>query len=169
MSDVRPWTSAWLRREFISPELVSGTVLVCVVIAVANESGGIRDVFAITVLSMLVFWATEVFVHTVAAQRVRADGDEILLAESFRTALHHARGFLFAAVLPVILLILGLFGWNDGYYAYWAALWIEVAILAVVGWIAFGGRAIAWYWRVLGAAATAALGGLAILLKILVH
>lgn len=163
------WSSARLRREFITPELVSGIVLVCVIIAVANESDGIRDVFAITVLSVLVFWATEVFVHTIASQRARPDGEEIKLRESLRTAVHHARGFLFAAILPVALLIAGLFGWNEGAVAYWAAMWVEVAILAIIGWIAFGGRGIKWYWRACGAFATAAFGGLAILLKILIH
>lgn len=164
-----PWSEEGLRRRFISPELVSGIVLVSVVIAVANESSGILDVFAITILSVLVFWATEVFAHTVAAQRRRGDHEEVQLSASLRHALRESRGFLYAGILPTVFLLLGLFGTHEGEVAYWTALWVQVGLLGVIGWIAFGGRGIRWYWRVCGALATAALGMLAIGLKIFVH
>ena len=164
-----PWSTGSLRRRFITTELVSGTVLVSMVIAVADESGGILDVFAITILSLLVFWLTEVFAHTVAAQRRRGDTDEVSLSASIRAALADSWGLLLAGIPPLIFLLLGLFGLRGGAVAYWAALWVEVALLAVVGWIAFGGPLVAWYWRICGALSTAALGLLAILLKILVH
>ncbi|MGY4859331.1 hypothetical protein [Cryobacterium sp. AP23] len=163
------WSTASLRREYISVELVSGTVLVGVVIAVADQSGGILDVFAITVFSLLVFWATEVFAHTVAAQRRRSDTEVVSVRASLRTAVGDSRGLLLAGILPLVFLLLGLLGIHEGEVAYWTALWAQVALLAVVGWIAFGGSRIAWYWRVCGALATATLGMLAILLKILVH
>lgn len=171
MSSSQPnrWTADRIRREFITSELISGTVLVTVVIAIADESNGIFDVFAITLLSLLVFWVTDVFVHTVAGQRRRADNDSIHITASLRTALHEARGLLIAGIPPLIFLLLGLFGWNGGEFAYWIALWVEVAILFIAGWIAFGGRAIAWYYRLAGALATAALGILAVLLKIFIH
>ncbi|MBX0300889.1 hypothetical protein K2F54_12975 [Cryobacterium sp. 1639] len=165
----KPWTTATLRRRFITTELVSGAVLVSVVIAVADESGGILDVFAITVLSLIIFWLTEVFAHTVAAQRRRRDTDVLSVRSSVRAAVADSRGLLLAGIPPLIFLLLGLVGVGDGEVAYWTALWVQVALLAVVGWIAFGGPRIAWYWRVGGALATAGLGMLAILLKILVH
>lgn len=158
-----------LRRALVTPELVSGIVLVSVVIAVANGSDGVFDVFAITLLSLLVFWFTEVFAHTVAAQRRRLEGAPVDLRASLRTAVHNSRGFLFAGVLPLVFLLLGVFGLNDGIVAYWVALWVGVVTLGAVGWIAFGDRGIRWYWRVCGALATAALGVFAILLKVLVH
>jgi len=158
-----------LRRSLISPELISGTVLVSVVIAVADESNGILDVFAITVLTVVVFWVTEVFVHTVAAQRRRSDQEPVGVRRSLQVALHEARGLLFAAIPPLVFIIVGLFGVREGAVAYWVALWTEVVILLVIGWIAFGGRRIRWYWRLCGACATAALGFLAVLLKILIH
>jgi hypothetical protein len=163
------WTVARLRREFVTPELTSGTVLVSVVIAVADESNGIFDVFAITVLSVLVFWATEVFAHTLSDQRRRDDDEKVRLGQSILAAVHHSRGLLIAGIPPLVFLLLGLAGIHGGEYAYWIALWVEVALLAVIGWIAFGGRAIAWYWRICVSLATAALGLLAVVLKILVH
>lgn len=137
-----------LRRALVTPELVSGIVLVSVVVAVADESDGVFDVFSITLLSLLVFWFTEVFAHTVAAQRRRREGQAVALGASVRSALHHSRGFLFAGVLPLVFLLIGLFGLHDGIVAYWVALWAGVATLGVVGWIAFGGQGIRWYGRV---------------------
>ncbi|KRA24432.1 hypothetical protein ASD65_08355 [Microbacterium sp. Root61] len=165
----RQWSESDIRRRFISPELVEGIVLVSVVIAVANKGEGIRDVFVVTILSVLVFWATDVFAHTVAVQRRRADEDRVQLRVSLRHALYESRGFLFAGILPAVFLLLGLFGAHEGEVAYWTALWAQVALLGVIGWIAFGGRGIPWYWRVCGTLATAALGMLAIALKIFVH
>jgi hypothetical protein len=162
-------TEQSLRHGLITPELVSGIVLVSVFVAVADQNDGVLDVFAITVISVLVFWFTEVFAHTVAEQRRRAADEPVDLGRSLRLALHKSRGFLFAAVLPTAFLVLGLFGVNEGIVAYWAALWVGVASLAVIGWLAFSGRGMPWYWRIAGAAATACLGLMAVLLKILVH
>ncbi|MCU1445537.1 hypothetical protein [Cryobacterium sp.] len=88
---------------------------------------------------------------------------------SFRAALADSQGLLLAGIPPLALLLLGLVGMEGGAVADWMALWVQVALLGVVGWIAFGGRGIAWYGRVCGALATAALGMFAIVLKILVH
>jgi hypothetical protein len=165
----KSWSTGNLRRQFITTELVSGAVLVSVVIAIADESGGILDVFAITVLSLLVFWATEVFAHTVAAQRRRPDTDPVSVRASIRAAMADSRGLLYAGIPPLVFLLLGLAGMQGGQVAYWTALWVQVGLLGLVGWIAFGGGRTAWYWRVCGSLATATLGMLAILLKILVH
>jgi len=162
-------TPGRLRRLFVTPELVSGIVLVSVVVAVADERDGVFDVFAITLLSVLVFWFTEFFAHTVAEQRGAERGDPVELRRSLRTAFGKSRGFLFAGVLPTFFLLVGLVVGREGTVAYWVALWVGVATLGVVGWIAFGGRGLPWYGRAVGALATALLGVLAVLLKIVVH
>jgi len=120
------------------------------------------------VLSVLVFWVTQVFILAVAVQGLRSDEEPVSLRKSFRIAVRRSNGLLLAAVPPLIFLVVGLFGVHEGEVAYWFALWLGVAILAVLGWIAFAGRGIAWYWRLCGAAATACFGLLAILLKILI-
>lgn len=162
------WSYQNLRRGFVTAELISGTVLVSVVIAVADERNGIADVFVTTILSVLVFWVTQVFVVAVAVQGVRSDEEAISLRRTFRMAVRRSNGLLVAAVPPLVVLLIGIFGLYQGEVAYWIALWLGVAILAVLGWIAFAGRGIPWYWRACGAVATAAFGVLAILLKILV-
>ncbi len=162
------WSYRRLRRSFVTPELISGTILVSVVIAVADESNGILDVFTITVLSALVFWATQVFIITVAVQGVRSDEEAVSLRRSFGIALSRSFGLLLAAVPPVVFIFFGLFGAFHGQVAYWIALWIEVVLLAVLGWIAFSARRSPWYVRLCGALATAGFGVLAVLLKILI-
>ncbi|MCS5718400.1 hypothetical protein N1027_09645 [Herbiconiux sp. CPCC 205763] len=164
-----PLSTASLRHDFVTPQLVSGTVLVNVVIAVADESSGILDVFAITILSVLVFWSTDVYVQTVSDQRRHTDEEPVRIGASLRIALHKSRGFLLAGIPPVAFLVVGLFGQNRGAIAYWVALWVGVVILGVVGWIAFGRRGTRWYWRLAGACSTAAFGILAMLLKIVVQ
>lgn len=158
--------ASWARRNVVTPQFVSGTVLVSVVIAVADESRGIADVLTITAVSMLVFWSTDVFVQALAAEGREPD-EPIHLRASVRIALHRAKGLLLAACVPLFFLVVGVNGLHGGQAAYWAAMLSGVIILGAVGWVAFSKRGIAWYGHVLGAAATASLGALAIILKIL--
>lgn len=154
-----------LRRRFLTPEVMSGTILVSVVIAVANEADGIVDVFAATILSMLVVWLSQVFIVTVTVQGLRGAGP-LTLRRSLRFALARSVGLLIATIPPLVFLTVGLFGFTDGLIAYWIALWVEVGILFVLGWLAFSQRGVRWYWRLCGAAATAGFGLLIIVLKI---
>jgi hypothetical protein len=163
------WSYRQLRRGFVTPQLISGTVLVSVVIAVADESNGILDVFSITFLSVLVFWVTQIFIEAVAVQGLRDQEEPVPLRESLHIALRKSRGQLYAGIPPLVFIVLGLFGMGEGEIAYWVALWTGVLILAALGWIAFAGRGIAWYWQLCGACATAACGLLAMLLKFLVR
>jgi hypothetical protein len=157
---------SWARRNFVTPQFVSGTVLVSVVIAVADESRGISEVLVITIASMLILWVTDVFVQSVAAEGKRPD-EPIHLLVSMRFALHRSKGLLYATVVPLFFLITGVNGLHGGDYAYWAALLAGVVILGAVGWVAFAKRGIPWYAHLLGAAATACLGAAAIVLKTL--
>ncbi len=160
--------ASWARRNFVTPQFVSGTVLVSVVIAVADESRGLIDVFTITVVSILVFWATDVFVQALTAEGRQPD-EPIHLSVSTRVALHRAKGLLYAAIVPLFFLVVGINGLHGGQAAYWAALLAGVIVLAAVGWVAFAKRGIPWYGHLLGAAATASLGAAAIVLKILLQ
>lgn len=105
-------------------------------IAVADENHGVFDVFAITVLSVLVVWATDVFAHTIANQRNRNDDDQVQIDASLKIALRESSGYLYAAILPATFLVLGLFGAYQGDVASWTALWAQVGLLSDVGWFA---------------------------------
>lgn len=154
-----------VRRRLLTPEVVSGTILVSVVIAVADENDGIIDVLVITIVSMVVVWLSQVFIITVAFQGMRGD-EPISLPKSLRFALRRSTGLLIATIPPIVFLTIGLFGLTDGLFAYWVALWTEVAILFALGWIAFSQRGARWYMRLCGALVTAGFGLLIILLKV---
>jgi hypothetical protein len=72
-------------------------------------------------------------------------------------------------VLPAIFLLLAVVNVLDEYVAYYAALWVGVLVLAVLGYLASARRGSPWYWRVLSALVTASLGLLVIWLSSLVH
>jgi hypothetical protein len=159
---------SWARRNFVTPQFVSGTVLVSVIIAVAAQSRDVVEVLKVTVVSMLAFWATDVFVQAVVAEGRRPD-EPIHLRGSVRVALHRSKGLLYATFVPLFFLLTGASGLRSGQFAYWAALLAGVIILAAVGWVAFSKRGIPWYAHVLGTAATASLGVLAMILKLLLQ
>ncbi|MFD5863692.1 hypothetical protein ACFWGP_01955 [Agromyces sp. NPDC127015] len=163
-----PWSMPRLRRGLVTPELVSGTVLVSVVIAVSDVSGRSLDTMGITIVSMLVLWLSQVYIVAIAVQGTRAESEPIRVRESIRFAFGRAVGLLYATIPPLIPLGLGVLGVLDAEVAYWSALWMGVLVLAVLGWIAFASRRAAWYWRLGGACATAALGLLIILLRIFI-
>ncbi len=160
--------ASWARRNIVTPQFVSGTVLVSVVISVADESRGLVNVFTITAVSMLVFWATDVFVQGLAAEGREPD-EPIHLRVSTRIALHRAKGLLLAACVPLFILLVGVNGLHGGQNAYWASLLSGVVVLGAVGWVAFSKRGIPWYGHLLGSVATASLGAMAIVLKILLQ
>jgi hypothetical protein len=73
-----------------------------------------------------------------------------------------------ASALPAAVLLLGPLGALDDATAIWLSLWAIVAALAVMGYLAYRRRGAAWYWRLLGAAATASFGVVIIVAKILI-
>ena len=149
-------------------ELLSGTVLVSVVIAVANDAGRSLDTMGVTIISMLVLWISQVYIVAIAAQGARAEGEPIRLRRSIRVAFRRSAGLLYATIPPLIPLALGALGVLGVDVACWEALWMGVVVLAVLGWIAFASRRAAWYWRLGGACATATLGLLIIVMRILI-
>jgi hypothetical protein len=72
-------------------------------------------------------------------------------------------------VVPTLFLGLAAIGWLDEYVAYYIALWVGTAILAVIGWIVAARRGGPWGWHLLSAVVTASLGLLVIWLSSLVH
>ena len=78
-------------------------------------------------------------------------------------------GLLASSAIPLFIVLLGATRAIPDLYAIWAALWAGVAVLAVLGWIAFARRGSPWPIRLAGAAGTAAFGVAMIVLKSLVH
>ncbi|HEY9423227.1 MAG TPA: hypothetical protein VIP54_00405 [Microterricola sp.] len=161
-----PW---WRRRrELVTPELISGTVLVSAVIAVADESGHALSTTGVTVVTMLVLWVSQFYIVAIASQARRPAGEPVHPARSVRVGLEGSVGLLIATLPPLLLLLLGDLRLLPVDVSYWAALWAGVVVLAFLGWIAFSGRRVAWYWRLCGTCATAGFGVGVIVLRILI-
>lgn len=161
-----PWWHR--RRELVTPELISGTVLVSAVIAVADESGHALSTTGVTVVTMLVLWVSQFYIVAIASQARRPAGEPVHPARSVRVGLEGSVGLLIATLPPLLLLLLGDLRLLPVDVSYWAALWAGVVVLAFLGWIAFSGRRVAWYWRLCGTCATAGFGVVVILLRILI-
>ena len=157
------------RLLLISEESVYGSVLVGGMIVVSRGYGATSwETFLSVLGTVLVFWIAHVYAGTVAEYHTAVGADETL-----RTAVRHAIlrsiGFLTAAIAPSIVLLLGAFEAIPDDLAVWVALWLGVAILAVVGYRVFAWRGHNMLIRIVGSLATAMMGVAMILLKVLIH
>lgn len=165
---IAPRTTS-IRREFATAEAVYGTILVAgLILAIAVHEEPSLGVFWGTIGTVLVFWAAHVYAATVAHHGRDGDG-VVTLRAAFRRALRQSNGLLVAAVVPLLLIYLGVVDLLDDDDAVDAALWSAVAILGVLGYLAFQERGSRLWMRVLGALGTALFGIVIIFINALVH
>ncbi len=158
-----------VHSHFATDEGVYGVILVAgMIVASGSHSATSWQVFLQVVGTVLVFWAAHVYAGTVAHHGFE-DGRIVGIRESLRDALRRSWGLLVSALIPSSILLLGAAKAVPDDTAVWVALWVCVAVLAVLGYIAFARRRARWYIRVLGAMATAGFGILMILLKSGIH
>lgn len=158
-----------VHTHFATDEGVYGVILVAGMIVAAG--GGVAtawSVFLAVVGTVIVFWAAHVYAGTVAHHGFE-DGRIISIREALGGALRRSWGLLVSALIPSTILLLGVAHIVPDPAAVWLSLWVCVAVLAVLGYIAFARRRARWYIRLLGAAATAGFGILMILLKAAIH
>ena len=155
-------------RAVRTESAIYGVVLVSALIAVGWEDDTDLEVLLFTLGTTGVFWLAHVYAWVLGREddtepRFRA------IRVAARAAIRHTAGLLTAMVLPVLLLLLAVVGWVDEYVAYYAALWVGVVVLTVLGYLASARRGSPWYLRVVSALLTASLGLLIIWLSALVH
>ncbi|MEV1131485.1 hypothetical protein [Agromyces sp. NPDC049794] len=163
------FASELVRTTFITEESVYGVILVAGMIVVSGGHGDTAwRVFWTVLITVLVFWAAHVYAGTVA--RHGLDHDRVVgLGEAFRMSLRRSLGLLASSAIPLVILLLGATRAIPDAYAIWAALWAGVAVLAVLGWIAFARRGASWPVRLAGSLGTAGFGIAMIVLKAVVH
>jgi len=155
-------------NSFGTEEGVYGVILVAGMIVVTGADNATAwSVFLAVVGTVLVFWAAHVYAGTVARHGF-GDGTTSL-RKSFGAALHHSWGLLVSALIPASILLLGVLDAVPDPIAIWSALWTCVAVLAVLGYVAFTRRSSPLWVRLLGALVTAGFGILMILLKAALH
>jgi len=158
-----------VHAKFATEQGVYGVILVAGLIVVSGGGDELAlTVFVKVVVTVLVFWAAHVYAGTVAHHGYE-NGRVIGIRESFRRSLRASWGLLVAALIPSSILLLGVAQVVPDDAAAWIALWVCVALLALLGYIAFARRGARWHIRLLGSAATAGFGLLMILLKAGVH
>lgn len=163
------FASELVRTTFVTEESVYGVILVSGMIVVSGGHGDTAwRVFWTVLVTVIVFWAAHVYAGTVA--RHGLDHERVVgLGEAFRMSLRRSLGLLASSAIPLFILLLGATRAITDVYAIWAALWAGVAVLAVLGWIAFARRGSPWPIRLAGSVGTAAFGLAMILLKSFVH
>jgi hypothetical protein len=162
-------THRLIRASFATEEAVYGVILVAGLIVVSGSHAATSlSVFWTVLITVVVFWLAHLYAGTVAGHGL--DHDRVVgLGESFRHALWRSLGLLLSSLIPSFILLLGATEAVRDITAIWLALWTCVAVLAVLGFIAFSRRGAAWWVRILGAFTTAAFGLVMILAKALVH
>ena len=110
------------------------------------------------------------------------DGDAMLLAgivvtidgdKSFGAlllyAVRHSSGLLLGALIPLLIILLGAAGVIADDTAVWVALWIDAALLGIIGYLAVARMTAKPWARSLGALVTALLGVAIMVMKALIH
>jgi len=160
--------------QLASESAVHGVVLISgllVIVAVRPDSVE-RGVLVKVLATVLVFWLAHVYAGAVvhlgdhledgASARVR-------LWRAVRYSVNHSWGMLGAALLPAVLLGLGAAGLLAWEIAIWGTLWADVAILGLIGYVVVARWTPRFSSRLVGAASTALLGIVLIVLKALIH
>lgn len=171
-----------LRRNLVSESAIYGLLLVsAMLIVVARGEQSSWETFIKVGTTVVVFWVAHVFAHVIA-QLSEADPaaeaedpyglsrqEAGALRRAVRHAVAHSSGILFAAILPLGIVLLGVLGFISGDTATWTALWIDVALLGLLGYFGTGGWTRRRSIRIAAGGLTALLGLSIMLLKALIH
>ncbi|MCU1513203.1 MAG: hypothetical protein JWO10_293 [Microbacteriaceae bacterium] len=154
-----------LRERLATPQAIYGTLLVSAIIGSASDEDPDRLVLELALRTTIVFWIAHVFADGLA--HYGRGGDGMSASASLRYGLRHGAGLLYAGIIPCLCLLLGALGLLEEYFAYYLALAIPVVLLGSLGWVTLANRGSSWPVRLAGAAVTALLGIVVILIKII--
>lgn len=157
-----------LAHTLMTEEAIYGVILVSGMIVV-SESVALDSLRAfLTVFgTVVVFWAAHVYAGTLARFGHEEGGGNLPFA--FASAIRHSSGMLLAAVLPLVILLLGGLRVIEDDTAMWMALGADTVILGVLGFFGVARWSKSPWLRAGSAFVTAAFGVLVVLLKVFVH
>lgn len=176
-----------IRRELVSESAIYGLILVsALLIVVSRGDQSSWDTFLKVSGTVVVFWVAHVFAHVVAqlsASGIRGEhagsgtafdeASEAREVADFRAALRHAlansAGLLLAAIVPLAIIFAGVLKLISGDIATWAALWVDVALLGLLGYFGSAGWTKRTSLRIAASTVTALFGVSIMLLKALIH
>ena len=142
-------------------------------VIVSNQSdAATHDVLVKVLATTGVFWMAHVYAGAVAHLGDHVEqGDRARdrLGRAVRDSLHHSWGMLIAAFVPLVILGSGALGIIGHTEAIWTTLWVDVAILGVLGYLGLAAWTTRQLPRIIGGLGTALLGILMIALKAAIH
>lgn len=168
MTDEELHVTPRLSRMIMSEEAVYGLILVSGMIVVSGSAeSNAFNAFITVAVTVLVFFAAHVYAGTLG--RLAATNGHAGLRASLRGSLRQSSGMLLAAVVPLVILLLGATDVVADSTALWTALVVNTVLLGALGWIAVSRWSTHWAPRLLSALITAAFGGVLIVLKAVIH
>lgn len=164
-----PSPVAGFRQLLTSAEGIYGLILVAGMIVVSRSfTASSWQALLSVITTLVVFFVAHVYAEALAwlvLERNREHG----LWTAMRHGMRRSVGMLIVGIAPAVVLALGAFDVIDDENAVWLALVVDVALLAVLGWIITAIRSTSVWSRIGGALLTASFGGILILLKAIVH
>ena len=158
-----------MHEHFVTPDAVYGLILYAALIgAVSDNDSDALEVLIVSAVSLIVFWGAHVFAGAIAGHGVK-EGRETTLGRATARAIGHSSGMLYAAILPSLVLLLGVFSVIRTDDAVSLALLVAMIVLGVLGYTAFAQRGSHILIRIVGGVGTAFFGLVMIVLNIAVH
>ena len=155
--------------RFVSESAIYGLLLVSALLVITgNRSDTSWAVLLKVAGTVVVFWIAHVFAHVVG-QLSDADDGPVAFKKVLRHAVDRSSGLLIAAIIPLAIVLLGALNTLNDDTAVWLALIVDTGLLAAFGYLAFAHWTPLMPLRLAGAAATALLGIIIILMKAFIH
>lgn len=154
----------WLETRFRTAAAIYGLIVFAAFITIESDHAhDAWDMLDTALWTLLVFYIAHVFAHTLT------DHGEHGLGRATLQAMQHAAGMLYAAIPATIVLVVCGMQAVPPDDAYEASMWATVVVLGILGYIAYWRRGAHPVIRLLGAAGTAALGLIIVLLEYAIH
>ena len=174
MPDAASTTTANVVKQLVSEPAIHGVVLISgLLVIVANqEDAAAHDALVKVLATTVVFWLAHVYAGAVVHLGDHHDDDcstAVRVRRAVAYSFGHSWGMLGAALIPGLILGLSVLGVVRHEHAVWGTLWVDVAILAVLGYLGVATWSRRLWPRLVGAGATALLGVVLIVLKALIH
>ncbi|WP_376991658.1 hypothetical protein [Arthrobacter cryoconiti] len=155
--------------DLYSESAVYGLIVVSALLVIADDyENTALEVFLKVLGTVIVFWVAHLFAVAIAHLNQESK-DKTTFRSEAAYAMGHSVGLLIAAVVPLVILLLGVTNIMDDDTALWTALWVDVLLLGVLGYFSARRWTIKPWIRLATAFSTALLGIFIVALKTIIH
>ncbi|MGX5681978.1 hypothetical protein [Schumannella luteola] len=156
---------SWLGDRLVTVDAIYGLILYAALIgAVSDDDSNSFEVLALSVFSLVIFWAAHVYAGTIVNH-----AGNVPLRTAIGRAMGHSSGMLWAAILPSLPLVVAVFHGLADDDAVDLSLLIVTIQLGVLGYVALKNRGASMAGRIFGGIGCALFGTLIIALNSAVH